>query len=63
MLEHAMLRDRFEELLDDQRRIEGVYASMADTTDDPSLREQIQQIHRDKCRHVYLTERLIEILG
>ncbi len=63
MLDDAFLRDRFEQLLTQQRRAEGFYASMLDRTPDPARREQLEQIHREKRRHILLTERMLEILG
>lgn len=63
MLDESLLRDRFEQILDHQREMEGVYASMADGADCPMAREQIEQIRRDKRRHVMLVERVFEILG
>ncbi len=62
MLEQAILRDQFQELLDKERQAERRYAELAEQTDDPQLREQILQLRRDKQRHAELTERLLEIL-
>lgn len=62
MLEQAILRDQFQELLDKERQAERRYAELADQTDDPQLREQILQLRRDKQRHAELAERLLEIL-
>ena len=62
MLDQTVLRERFEGLLAQARQAEGVYASLASQVHDPQLREQVEQIHRDKRRHILLTERLLEIV-
>jgi rubrerythrin len=62
MLEQALLRERFEELLDQQRQAAGFYAAWAARLTDPKLRQQVEQIHREKTRHIALTERLLEIV-
>jgi len=61
-IEHAMLAERFEALLEAQRRAESVYAHLAERITDPALREQVEEIGREKHRHVRLTERLLEIV-
>ncbi len=61
-VEGAMLAEKFRELLDQERKAEGVYAGLSAQVTDPTTREHIQQIHRDKLRHVQLVERLIEIV-
>ena len=62
MLDQTVLRERFEGLLAQEQQAEGVYASLASQVRDPQLREQVEQIHRDKRRHILLTERLLEIV-
>ena len=62
MLDHALLRERFEALLDRERHVEGMYASMASESADPSRRELAEMLHRDKRRHIQLAERLLEIV-
>lgn len=62
MLEQALLRDRFEVLLGQQQQALQAYASLAANVVDPSLRDQVEQLQRDKQRHVELTERLLEIV-
>ena len=63
MLDQALLRDQFQQLLDRQRQAEGVYASLAADATDPGVREQAQQIQREKRKHILLTERMLEIVG
>ncbi|MBS3734578.1 MAG: hypothetical protein KGY99_06580 [Phycisphaerae bacterium] len=63
MYEQAVLAERFESLLSDARSAEQIYARMASHIDDPQLREQVEQLHREKRRHVELTERLLEIVA
>jgi rubrerythrin len=62
MLEHAILRDLFEGLCETSRQASKAYESMADQVTDPAVREQVEHVQRDKDRHVYLTERLLEIV-
>ena len=63
MLDQALLRERFEALLDQERHVVGMYASMAsESDDDPSRRELAEMLHRDKRRHIELAERLLEIV-
>jgi rubrerythrin len=62
MLDQAILRDQFEELLAGEKRAAEVYEQLLARADDPDLREQLGQLHREKLRHVQLTERLLEIV-
>lgn len=57
-----MLREQFLALLDKERQAEQMYADLAGRTVDPSLRRQIELLHRDKQRHIALAERLLEIV-
>ena len=50
MLDHALLRERFEALLDRERHVEGMYASMASESADPSRRELAEMLHREAWR-------------
>ncbi len=61
-IEGVMLAEKFRELLEQERQAEGVYAGLSEQVTDPAAREHIQQIHREKLRHVQLVERLIEIV-
>ena len=63
MLDHALLRERFQALLDQERRVEGIYASLASESADPARRELADRLRRDKKRHIQLAERLLEIVG
>ncbi len=62
MLEQTLLREQFLTLLDKERQAERLYADLAVRLSDPSLRKQIEQLHRDKQRHITLAERLLEIV-
>ena len=62
MLEQAMLREQFLTLLDKERQAERLYADLSVRLSDPVLRRQIEQLHRDKQRHIALAERLLEIV-
>ncbi len=62
MLEHAILRDLFEELCQTSREASEAYESLASHVSDPAVREQVEHVQRDKDRHVYLAERLLEIV-
>ena len=45
-VEHAMLAERFQTLLDTERRAEQVYADLIDQMSDPAARQQVEQIYR-----------------
>ena len=62
MLEQAMLRDQFQALLVQEQQAEKVYAELVARITDSELLQQVQQLHRDKQRHIRLTERLLEIV-
>ncbi|GAG45955.1 unnamed protein product [marine sediment metagenome] len=62
MLEQSLLAERFQALLEIARQAEGAYAELAGKVTDPVLREELEQIRRDKHRHVLMTERLLEIV-
>jgi rubrerythrin len=62
MLEQAELTAQFEQLLAQQRQAAGAYAALADQVTDPTVKDQVRQLCRDKQRHVELTERLLEIV-
>ena len=57
-----MLREQFLTLLEMERQAEHAYADLAGRMADPSLRQQIELLHRDKQRHIALAERLLEIV-
>jgi len=62
MLEQAALREQFQRLLDTERQAQQVYADLLAKTDDEKIRQEIEQLCRDKQRHMQLAERLLEIL-
>lgn len=61
-LEHAMLAEQFQILLDQERQAEKLYTDLAGQVTDPADRQEIQQISREKGRHVQLVNRLLEIV-
>ena len=61
-VEHAMLAEKFRGLLEKERQAEKMYADLAGQIADPGARRQVEQIHREKVRHVELVERLVEIV-
>jgi rubrerythrin len=63
MFEQAILAERFASLLTEQQSAERMYADLVPRITDPRLREQIEQLHREKQRHIELTERLLEIVA
>ena len=62
MFEEAQLAEQFNALLDQQQQAANYYATMATQTDDPQVRRQVEQVCREKNRHIELTQRLIEIV-
>jgi len=62
MLEQVILREQFQVLLDKEREAEKVYAEQAAKVASGLLRAQIEQLRRDKQRHIRLIERLLEIV-
>jgi hypothetical protein len=63
MLEHAILRERFEELWSAARHSHKLCQDLSASVEDPSHRELMEQLLRDKQRNLYLTERLLEIVA
>lgn len=63
MLELAVLREHFEQMLQAAESAAGRYESLAAAADDETAREQFRRIARDEARHVGLAERLLEIVG
>ena len=62
MFEEAQLAEQFNALLDQQQQAANYYAAMAAQTDDPQVRRQVEQVYREKNRHIQLTQRLLEIV-
>jgi len=63
MLEQATLREQFQTLLSQEQQALEAYADLVAKVTDPAVRQQVEQLHRDKQRHVELTERLLEIVA
>ena len=61
-IEQAQLADQFQALLDMARQAERLYAELAGGVGDAQLRDQLEQLSRDKQRHAKLAERLLEIV-
>ena len=62
MLEEAEIAGQFQMLLDLEQQAEQLYAQMVQQNLDPHVRRQIQQLQREKQRHIALTRRLLEIV-
>lgn len=62
MLEQAMLAEQIESLLNAERQAAGTYASLASRATDPALRSQLEQLCRDKEKHLALAQRILEII-
>ena len=62
MLEESLLREQFEELLEAERQAVATYRDMLGKLEDAEARQKVEQLLRDKQRHVELTERLLEIM-
>jgi len=61
-VEQVLLAEAFQTLLEHERQAEKTYRELAGRAKDPSAREQIELILREKRRHVELVERLLEIV-
>ena len=62
MFEEAQLAEQFNTLLNQQQQAADYYAAVAAKTDDPQRRRQMEQVQREKHRHILLTQRLLEIV-
>lgn len=62
MLEEEEIAQQFQALLEMERQAEQTYAELLAKVEDPAIRQQIEQLHRDKLRHIQLTQRLLEIV-
>ena len=62
MLEQALLRERFENLLKAEQQAQLAYQEVGRLVADPAQLEQIQQVIRDKQRHIELAQRLLELV-
>jgi hypothetical protein len=61
MLEQMMLREKFQDLLDRQQQALGCYESALGQCDEEA-RAHLDQLCRDKKRHIELTRRMLEIV-
>ena len=62
MFAEAELAEQSNALLDQQQHAADYYATMAAQTDDPHVLRQVEQVCREKKRHIQLTQRLLEIV-
>ena len=62
MLEQMMIREQFQTLLSESRQAAQDYAKLAGRLDNGALRSQVEQLQKDKQRHVRLAQRLLEII-
>ena len=62
MLEQEFLREQFCSMLIQQKKAAAGYICLAENLSDPVLREEVEQLRREKQRHIRLTERLLEIV-
>jgi rubrerythrin len=62
MLEQAVLREQFQHLLKKEREAEQTYAELAGKITDARIRREVEQLRRDKQRHIVLTERLLDLV-
>jgi hypothetical protein len=57
-----MLADQLRRLLCQERQAASLAGELAGQVGDDSSRRQLEEMHRDKLRHVQLVERLLEIV-
>jgi rubrerythrin len=62
MLEQALLREQFQELLSREQEAERAYAELAAKVTDPATLQKLNLLRRDKLRHIRLAQRLLEIV-
>ncbi|MCL2700121.1 MAG: hypothetical protein FWE88_00335 [Phycisphaerae bacterium] len=62
MLEQALLREQIQAFLTTENQTHQAYARLMEATENPQLREQLEQLGKEKQRHIRLTEQLLEIL-
>jgi rubrerythrin len=61
-LDHAILQEQFTALLASERQAVETYQRLLPSIADAATRKQIEQLLRDKQRHIGLIERLLEIV-
>jgi len=62
MFEQVILAEQFQNLLAQAQRAEQMYADLANHLTDRAMRQEVEQLRRDKRRHILLTERLVELV-
>ena len=62
MFEQAILSEQFQRLLLKQQEVAEAYSELLKGLDDPKLRDQLDEVLREKQRHLRLSERLLEIV-
>ncbi len=63
MLEQSLLSDRFQSLLDAERHALKTYSDIVGKVSDAEMAAKLQQLLREKQRHVELAQRLLEIVN
>lgn len=62
MLSESILREQFEGILSHVQDAEQKYADLAHRIEDADTLALVEQLRRDKLRHMSLAERLLEII-
>jgi rubrerythrin len=62
MFEQVQLAEQFRRLLDSEQQVQQTYAELAAELTDPAQRSQIEQLAREKYRHVEMARRLLEMV-
>ena len=62
MLEQALLREQIQAYLATETQAQQAYTRVSAATENPKLREQLEQLNKDTQRHIRLTEQLLEII-
>jgi len=61
-LQHEMIAEEFRELLEQSHAVADRYMTLAAEAQDPELQARLQEVCRDKLRHIDLVQRLLEIV-
>ena len=61
-LEQEQIASQFQALLEMEKQAEALYAQLLDKVEDASTRQKLEQLRKDKQRHIRLTQRLLEIV-
>jgi len=61
-LEQEQIASQFQALLEMEKQAEALYAQLLDKVEDATVRQKLEQLRKDKQRHIRLTQRLLEIV-